>query len=447
MNLNIIKQIHKQKFVLNDNDLDMYDDYDDNNFTSNDYNLNLLDESIDESIDSSNPINILLKENDTELLLDNNKELPLDNKNILNINNILDFESVYDLDKDCESLSDLESVSEEDLTEDLTDDIDNIIDTIYNYNENFKNNPYYKEYLLQNFDCLLNNQNSNKEVYIEPTQLRISTMTAICCINLCVDLELLYNTFNSLDNNIEQFPYIKSCKLGNHKMKGDSIKKKKKCFQNQATLIISLNPTRKINMKIFRNGKIQMTGLKSEQEGIYASETLLKYIHNNIEKNKKGYITDMSIVLINSDFGCGFKIKREQLYNILTSKNIYTTYEPDIYPGVNAKYYWNNSNKKKDGICYCNTVCNGKGHGNGDGDCKKITIATFQSGNVIITGARKKIQTQDAYTFINNIFSSNYDNLVRSTNNNLLDKPNKTKFKIKIENILNYELYKSLISN
>lgn len=200
-------------------------------------------------------------------------------------------------------------------------------------------------------------------------------------------------------------------------------------------------------MKIFRNGKIQMTGLKSEQEGNYASETLLKYIHNNIEKDKKGYITDMSIVLINSDFGCGFKIKREQLYNILTSKNIYTTYEPDIYPGVNAKYYWNSSNKKKNGICNCKTVCNGKGHGNGDGDCKKITIATFQSGNVIITGARQKIQTQDAYTFINNIFSSNYDNLVRSTNQTLLDKPNRTKFKIKIENILNYDLYKSLISN
>ena len=252
--------------------LDIYDDFE-NDFSNNDYNL---DESTDESIEETNPLHILLKKNNTDLLLDDNTDLLLDdntdlllgnntdhllgnntdlllgnntdlllddntdlllgnntdhllgNKNILNINNILDLES--DLDKVSESESVSESVSESlSVSEDdFTEDIEHIIDTIYNYNENFKNNPYYKEYLLQNFDSILNNPNSIKEVYTEPTQLRISTMTAICCINLCVDLELLYNTFNSLDNNVEQFPYIKSCKLGNHKIKGDSIKKKKK---------------------------------------------------------------------------------------------------------------------------------------------------------------------------------------------------------------------------
>ena len=218
MNHNIINQICKTKYVLNthldfenSNDLDMYDDY---NF----------DESTDESIEEPNPLHILLKKNDTMFLLDNKTDLPLDNKNIL------DSEFASDLDKVSESefVFDLDKVSESVSEDDFTEDIDYIIDTIYNYNESFKNNPYYKEYLLQNFDCILNNPNSIKEVYTAPTQLRISTMTAICCINLCVDLELLYNTFNNLDNNVEQFPYIKSCKLGNHKIKGDSIKKKKK---------------------------------------------------------------------------------------------------------------------------------------------------------------------------------------------------------------------------
>ena len=28
-------------------------------------------------------------------------------------------------------------------------------------------------------------------------------------------------------------------------------------------------------------------------------------------------------------------------------------------------------------VCQCNRICNGKGLGNGDGDCKKVTIAVF----------------------------------------------------------------------
>ena len=46
--------------------------------------------------------------------------------------------------------------------------------------------------------------------------------------------------------------------------------------------------------------------------------------------------------------------------------------------------------------------------GNGDGDCKKITIAAFSSGSVIITGARAKEQIDDCYNFINRVFRDNY---------------------------------------
>ena len=46
--------------------------------------------------------------------------------------------------------------------------------------------------------------------------------------------------------------------------------------------------------------------------------------------------------------------------------------------------------------------------GNGDGDCKKITIAAFSSGSVIITGAREKQQINDCYSFINRVFRENY---------------------------------------
>ena len=60
-------------------------------------------------------------------------------------------------------------------------------------------------------------------------------------------------------------------------------------------------------------------------------------------------------------------------------------------------------------MCYCTKQCDGKGLGNGDGDCKKITIAAFQSGSVIITGAREILHIEKAQNFINRVFRENYE--------------------------------------
>jgi TATA-box binding protein (TBP) (component of TFIID and TFIIIB) len=51
----------------------------------------------------------------------------------------------------------------------------------------------------------------------------------------------------------------------------------------------------------------------------------------------------------------------------------------------------------------CPKFCNGQGDGKAVGQCKKITIAAFQTGSIIITGARNRAQLDEAYTFINNV--------------------------------------------
>ena len=44
-------------------------------------------------------------------------------------------------------------------------------------------------------------------------------------------------------------------------------------------------------------------------------------------------------VLINSNFNCGFNIKRDVLYKILKYEyNIPTIYDPCMYPGIQCKY-------------------------------------------------------------------------------------------------------------
>ena len=154
-------------------------------------------------------------------------------------------------------------------------------------------------------------------------------------------------------------------------------------------------------------------------------------------------IKDYKIVLINSDYYIGFDINRESLYDILNNKyHIFSSYEPCIYPGVNSKYYWNLEyiNKPFQGKCYCDIYCSGKGNGIGNGKCKKITISTFQSGSIIITGARNMEQINTAYTFINKIMRDNYK-IVRKPTNILCDvSENNAKKNLKIKKcyIINY---------
>jgi len=154
-------------------------------------------------------------------------------------------------------------------------------------------------------------------------------------------------------------------------------------------------------------------------------------------------IKDYKIVLINSDYYIGFDINREKLYEILNDKyQIFSSYEPCIYPGVNSKFYWNLDyvDKPFKGKCYCDIYCNGKGIGKGEGLCKKITISTFQSGSIIITGARNMDQINTAYTFINKIIRDNYE-LVRKPINILCDpseNSQKKNLKIKKCYIINY---------
>ena len=171
-------------------------------------------------------------------------------------------------------------------------------------------------------------------------------------------------------------------------------------------------------------------------------------------------INDYKIVLINSDYFVGFEIKRDELHKILVNKyNIYSSYEPCIYPGVNSKFYWNEDYKDLpfSGKCYCNNFCNGKGCGKGDGNCKKITISIFQSGSVIITGGRSMEQIIDAYNFINKVFNENYSE-IKKINAPFLEKEElkpsqsskKKTIKIKMANIKNFpseEFLKSILEN
>jgi TATA-box binding protein (TBP) (component of TFIID and TFIIIB) len=258
------------------------------------------------------------------------------------------------------------------------------------------------------------------------TDLRVSTITIVTELNTNIDL---YQLFDQIPIN-DKIRYIQKGDL----QKGDipkakrksrkSDSEKKKVFFNQATIHYFYKKI--INVKLFNNGKIQMTGIKYEDQGKEVLDELIPILIRVQKENNKNGILDKDIlsnkenifyenyrvVMINSDFDIGFPINRENLHREMVDPNVmmYSSYEPCIYPGVNIKYFHNSHHSG--GVCQCGRLCNGKGQGNGDGDCKKITIAVFMSGKAIITGAMNKEQLHIAYDFIQEFVQSRKEKLI-----------------------------------
>lgn len=302
----------------------------------------------------------------------------------------------------------------------------------------------------------ISNDNLNA---FKPSSLRVSTMTATCKITSNIDLE---NASKILISNVGLNDDIKYVEFGNITAgvsnKNISVKKakKKKVFYNQMTILVKVNDNMHNNIKLFNNGAISMTGLKSEEDGKSSVKKLLDYLKKAVDSynneckcldNENAVVSDFNIVLINSDYYIGYEIKRSELHQLLINKyKIFSSYEPCIYPGVNSKFYWNEDYKDHPhpGKCYCTKSCNGKGIGKGDGNCKKITISAFQSGSVIITGARNIVQIKNAYNFINKIFKENYE-FLKKQNAPFLEIEDKTPNVINTHNII--YLKKSNIKN
>jgi|TARA_B110000967_G_C18874181_1_gene557248 TATA-box binding protein (TBP) (component of TFIID and TFIIIB) len=258
------------------------------------------------------------------------------------------------------------------------------------------------------------------------SDLRISTITIVSELNTHIDLIQLFESLQ-INDKIKYIEKGDSQKGTSSKAKRKSRKpEKKKVFFNQATIQYFHNKL--VNVKLFNNGKIQMTGLKYEEQGKEVLEELIQMILEIQEKQleegivekdiftTKGeiYLSNYRVVLINSDFDMKYPINRENLHREMVDPEVsmYSSYEPCIYPGVNIKYFYNLEHEG--GVCQCNRICSGKGGGNGDGDCKKVTIAVFKSGKIIITGAMCKEQLTIAHDYISEFIESRKSSLLLS---------------------------------
>ena len=247
--------------------------------------------------------------------------------------------------------------------------------------------------------------------------LHISAMVQLCQLNTKIDLSNLSRVLDINDNIL----YIEH---GSDVHKGVNNKKyskkklaNRKYFYNQVTIHIfnKLKANERVNVKVFNNGRIQMTGINSDEIGITTVQTVVDEF-NKIDEQSKTEIFETEIierqgsletVLINTDFDYHYKINREALHRLVIQHGYMSSYEPCTYPGVNLKYY-HNPLVNNFGICDCEKPCNGKGK---DNTCKKITIAVFKSGKIIIGGGRTNHNIQTAYEFITEFIDENHDKI------------------------------------
>ncbi len=263
-----------------------------------------------------------------------------------------------------------------------------------------------------------------------PTPYRISTITATGSIGTNINLDILYdclvindsNNSNNSNSSLSNLMYIEYGKKKSETIfKGQTkksltrrVKEPKKRFDNQVTIVFAMETFNcTLNMKIFKNGNIQITGIKDVENGARSIDLLVDIINDIYKKQNKSIVTDIKalknenykIRLINTDYKVGFVLKRDVLHRLIkTELGLICNYEPVIYPGVKIHYFYNVINKKK-GICECPIHCGNKKSGEGDGlnSCKKITVAIFQSGCIIITGSQSIEQIKECYNYINNI--------------------------------------------
>jgi len=173
------------------------------------------------------------------------------------------------------------------------------------------------------------------------------------------------------------------------------------------------------NIKLFKNGSFQITGISSEEMGRAAVTRLIEL--NTADPRRAIWsaqpkIQSFTIFMMNSDYKIGKAVRRDKLYKVLVEEyGLQSSFEPTIYQGVNTKFFWNKCRPANapPGICICPTPCTGDGNGYSVGSCIQLTIAPFRTGSVIINSAQSLEQLTDAYAFINMVFKKHEAEVLR----------------------------------
>ena len=287
----------------------------------------------------------------------------------------------------------------------MCDNIENISLSKSSYKNEYYDIIYDNQIdIKENYNLLLKWFSNEKDITFQPSIPKIATITLITSINTSINLYNCSKVMKELvsANRIISIKYAKgniliSKSISNKKTL--KTKPSKKNFYNQCTIIIKCKNGNKINLKLFLNGMIQMTGCKDlnnayEVLEILSEELKKEWYSVNEGKLKRLEIIDnyefthdkLNIKLINSVYDVGFNINRDVLHKLFIEEyNIQSIYQPIIYVGVNSKI----------------NVSSGT----------LVSVLIFKTGKIIITAGKTENDIWDAYKFINKVLYDNYEKI------------------------------------
>jgi TATA-box binding protein (TBP) (component of TFIID and TFIIIB) len=239
---------------------------------------------------------------------------------------------------------------------------------------------------------------------ILPEGLTISTMTITGRFDTVFNLENISKYLRLRKNaivGVKHHLINRAIIIPNKKKKE---KKGKIGFFNQATVLAQIAKDKSINIKVFRNGAIQMTGCRSTDDCNKAVSILCNelkriraiYLPKENKIVEKPFVSipenlsvdkayKFNIVMINSNINLGFTVNRDNLYQVLLNGDADCRYDPVKHASVDIKYNYK--------------------------DIKKISIFVFEGGCVMITGANTCKQIRMAYDYIIRIIYKNYNKI------------------------------------
>ena len=136
--------------------------------------------------------------------------------------------------------------------------------------------------------------------------------------------------------------------------------KVKKSFDNQLTLVFRRHAKGTTDVKIFCNGRVQLTGVKSVDDGPALLDDIC------VRCGFAGH-ADYRIRMMNTDWKLGHALRLYDVHLRARELGIKSRYEPSLYPGVLVKL-----------------------PADDEGDVKKskmLTIMVFRTGSVVVAGA------------------------------------------------------------
>ena len=170
----------------------------------------------------------------------------------------------------------------------------------------------------------------------------------------------------------------------------------KGAFYNCFALVIRLwieESFKEFHVKVFNTGKIEIPGVQNTEHVPLIIEHLLS-IMRPFYPNIVYHAFMEETVLINSNFTCGFYIKRNELYHLLKSKyNISAVYDPCSYPGIQCKVYYNGG---------VTTVTQDV----------SVSFMIFRTGSILIVGKCSVDVIHAIYAYLVNLLSIEFTTIV-----------------------------------